>query len=83
MSISCPSRRTISLRLILGEIMPLDQIADVANIVAAALVIVSLIYVGYQIREAQIAVRAATAQANGLTQNSGPSASLHLQFTGD
>jgi len=43
--------------------MPLDQIANIAEIIAAALVIVSLIYVGYQIRETRIAVRATTAQA--------------------
>ena len=43
--------------------MPLDQIANIAEVFAAALVIVSLIYVGYQIRETRIAVRAATAQA--------------------
>jgi len=43
--------------------MPLDRIANIAEIIAAALVIVSLLYVGYQIREARIAVRATTAQA--------------------
>ena len=43
--------------------MPLDQIANIAEIIAATLVIVSLIYVGYQIRETRVAVRAATAQA--------------------
>jgi len=43
--------------------MLLDQIANIAEVFAAALVIVSLIYVGYQIRETRLAVRAATAQA--------------------
>ena len=43
--------------------MPLDQIANIAEIIAATLVVVSLMYVGYQIRETRIAVRAATAQA--------------------
>ena len=43
--------------------MSLDQLANIADILAAALVIVSLLYVGYQIREARLAVRAATAQA--------------------
>ena len=43
--------------------MPLDQLANIAEIIAAALVIVSLIYVGFQIREGRKAVHAATAQA--------------------
>ncbi len=43
--------------------MGLDQIANFAEISAAVLVVASLIYVGYQIKETRKAVRAATAQA--------------------
>ena len=43
--------------------MSLDQIANIAEISGVVLVILSLIYVGYQIRETRKAVRAATAQA--------------------
>ena len=41
--------------------MPLDQIANIAEICAALLVIVSLIYVGLQIRQNTKAVRLSTA----------------------
>jgi hypothetical protein len=43
--------------------MPLDNLANIAEIVAAALVIVSLIYVGIQIRQNTAATHAATGQA--------------------
>ncbi len=43
--------------------MGLDQIANIAEISAAVLVVASLIYVGYQVKESRMAVRAATAQA--------------------
>ncbi len=43
--------------------MGLDQIANIAEISAAVLVVASLIYVGYQVKETRKAVRAATAQA--------------------
>jgi hypothetical protein len=43
--------------------MGLDHIANIAEISAAVLVVASLIYVGYQIKETRKAVRAATAQA--------------------
>ncbi len=43
--------------------MGLDQIANIAEISAALLVVASLIYVGYQVKESRMAVRAATAQA--------------------
>ena len=43
--------------------MTLSDIADIADLLAAAGVIASLIYVGYQVREARKAVRSATAQA--------------------
>ena len=43
--------------------MALATIANMAEIFAAVGLIVSLVYVGYQIREAQKAVRASTAQA--------------------
>ena len=43
--------------------MGLDQIANIAEISAAVLVVASLIYVGYQIKETRKTVRAATAQA--------------------
>ena len=43
--------------------MGLDQIANVAEISAAVLVVASLIYVGYQVKETRKTVRAATAQA--------------------
>jgi len=44
--------------------MPLDQIANIAEILAAALVIVSLLYVGLQVRQHTTASRATAAQAN-------------------
>ncbi len=44
--------------------MPLDQIANIAEISAAALIIVSLIYVGIQIRQNTRAVRGSTLQMN-------------------
>ena len=44
--------------------MPLDQIANIAEISAAALLIVSLIYVGIQIRQNTRAVRGSTLQMN-------------------
>jgi len=43
--------------------MGLDQIANIAEISAAVLVVASLFYVGYQVKETRKAVRAATAQA--------------------
>lgn len=43
--------------------MDLTALADVADLLAAAGVIASLIYVGFQVRQTQKAVRAATAQA--------------------
>ncbi len=43
--------------------MDLDQIANIAEISAAVLVVASLFYVGYQVKETRKAVRAATAQA--------------------
>jgi len=43
--------------------MPLGQLANIAEIVAAALVIVSLIYVGLEIRQNTAATHAATGQA--------------------
>ncbi len=43
--------------------MGLDQIANIAEISAAVVVVASLIYVGYQVKETRKAVRAATAQA--------------------
>ena len=43
--------------------MGLDQISNIAEISAAVLVVGSLIYVGYQVKETRKAVRAATAQA--------------------
>ncbi len=44
--------------------MPLDQIANIADISAATLVVVSLIYVGIQIRQNTRAVRGSTLQVN-------------------
>ena len=44
--------------------MPLDQIANIAEISAAALLIVSLIYVGIQIRQNTRSVRGTTLQMN-------------------
>ena len=44
--------------------MPLDQIANIAEISAAALLVVSLIYVGIQIRQNTRAVRGSTLQMN-------------------
>jgi hypothetical protein len=44
--------------------MPLDQLANIAEISAAALLIVSLIYVGIQIRQNTRAVRGSTLQMN-------------------
>ena len=43
--------------------MGLDEIASIAEISAAVLVVASLVYVGYQVKETRKAVRAATAQA--------------------
>ena len=43
--------------------MNLSNTADVADLLAALGVIVSLIYVGYQLKETRKAGRAATAQA--------------------
>ena len=43
--------------------MGLDQIANIAEISAAVLVVASLFYVGYQVKESRKAVLAATAQA--------------------
>ena len=43
--------------------MGLDQIANIAEISGVVLVVASLIYVGYQVKETRKAVRAATAQA--------------------
>jgi hypothetical protein len=43
--------------------MALGNLADIADLLAAVGVIVSLIYVGYQVRETRTAARAATAQA--------------------
>ncbi len=43
--------------------MGLHQIANIVEISAAVLVVASLIYVGYQVKETRKAVRAATAQA--------------------
>lgn len=43
--------------------MDLTGIADVADVLGAAGVIASLIYVGFQVKQTQKAVRAATAQA--------------------
>ena len=40
--------------------MPLDQLSNVAEIVAAALVIVSLIYVGLQVRQNTLAIKSQT-----------------------
>jgi len=44
--------------------MPLDQLANIAEISAAALLIVSLIYVGLQVRQSTKAAYAATTQAH-------------------
>ncbi len=44
--------------------MPLDQLANIAEIIAAALVIVSLIYVGLQVKQSTKAAYAATNQAH-------------------
>ena len=43
--------------------MPLDQVANIAEICAAALVIVSLIYVGLQVRQNTQAIQVTTTQA--------------------
>ena len=43
--------------------MGLDQIANIAEISATVLVVASIIYVGYQVKETRKAVCAATAQA--------------------
>jgi hypothetical protein len=43
--------------------MPLDQIANIAEILAAALVIVSLLYVGLQVKQNTAATHAAATQA--------------------
>ncbi len=44
--------------------MPLDQLANIAEISAAALLIVSLIYVGLQVRQSTKAAYATTTQAH-------------------
>jgi len=44
--------------------MPLDQLANLAEISAAALLIVSLIYVGLQVRQSTKAAYSATNQAH-------------------
>ena len=43
--------------------MDLTAVADIADLLAAIGVICSLFYVGYQVKQARVAVRAATAQA--------------------
>ena len=43
--------------------MDLGNLADIADLLAAAGVIASLVYVGYQVKQTQTAVHAATAQA--------------------
>jgi len=65
-------RRTIGVSPIGGSTMPLDQLSNIAEIIAAALVIVSLIYVGLQVRQSTKAAYASTNQAhaeiaNGMT----------------
>ena len=40
--------------------MPLDQLANIAEIIAATLVIVSLIYVGLQVRQNTVAIKSQT-----------------------
>jgi len=49
--------------------MPLDQLANIAEISAAALLIVSLMYVGLQVRQNTAATQAATGQAYVDTMN--------------
>ncbi len=49
--------------------MPLDQLANIAEISAAALLIVSLIYVGLQIRQSTKAAYASTNQAHAQVAN--------------
>ncbi len=49
--------------------MPLDQIANIAEISAAALLVVSLIYVGLQVRQSTKAAYAATNQAHADVTN--------------
>jgi hypothetical protein len=49
--------------------MPLDQLANIAEISAAALLIVSLIYVGLQVRQNTTATKAATGQSFVDTMN--------------
>ncbi len=49
--------------------MPLDQLANIAEISAAALFIVSLIYVGLQVRQSTKAAYAATNQAHADVTN--------------
>ncbi len=49
--------------------MPLDQIANIAEISAAALVIVSLIYVGLQVKQSNQAAYASTNQAHAEVAN--------------
>ncbi len=46
-----------------GKTMPLDQLANIAEISAAALLIVSLIYVGIQIKQNTKATKISTSQA--------------------
>ncbi len=49
--------------------MPLDQLANIAEISAAALLIVSLIYVGLQVRQSTKAAYASTSQAHAEVAN--------------
>ncbi len=49
--------------------MPLDQLANIAEISAAALLIVSLMYVGLQVRQNTTATQAATGQSFLTTMN--------------
>ena len=49
--------------------MPLDQLANIAEISAVALLIVSLIYVGLQIRQSTKAAYASTNQAHAQVAN--------------
>ncbi len=49
--------------------MPLDQLANIAEISAAALLIVSLIYVGLQVRQSTKAAYASTNQAHAEVAN--------------
>ncbi len=49
--------------------MPLDQLANIAEISAAGLLIVSLIYVGLQVRQSTKAAYASTSQAHAEVAN--------------